>query len=252
MPKYEERNYCLPMPEQPLEGRARPESLGLEFKPGGNHYRAYVGPTADDDLISAMVFNLLTCMGLRQHHRVMDIGCGSLRGGRLLIPYLNKRCYFGIEPNQWLVDDGVTNEVGNDLLRIKEPQFSFKNSMADFKESLELDFAVAQSIFSHCGRDLIEQWVSEVSFHLKSDGLLVATFLIDNNDYEGDGWIYPGCVKYRPESIEEIAHRHGIAFTLLGWFHPRQQWAVFSKPEFDRSASAHGQIFWNTRRFKAG
>ena len=26
--------------------------------------------------------------------RLIDIGCGSLRSGRLLIPYLNEGCYF--------------------------------------------------------------------------------------------------------------------------------------------------------------
>ena len=75
----------------------KPKTYGIaiDLSPGDNHYRAYVGPPKDYDLVSAMVFNLLTCLGLRQHHRVLDIGCGSLRSGRLLIPYLNKGNYFG-------------------------------------------------------------------------------------------------------------------------------------------------------------
>jgi len=82
---------------------------GIGLKPGDQHYRAYVGPSQDYDLISAMVFNLLTSVGLRQHHRVLDIGCGSLRVGRLLIAYLNQGNYFGVEPNEWLVSDGILN-----------------------------------------------------------------------------------------------------------------------------------------------
>ena len=66
------------------------EDLGLGLRPGDPQYRAYVGPPEDYDLIAAMVFNLLTTLGLRQHHSVLDIGCGSLRIGRLLIPYLNR------------------------------------------------------------------------------------------------------------------------------------------------------------------
>ena len=84
------------------------DALGLELKAGDMQYRAFVGPPEDYDLISAMVFNLLTCLGLRQHHKVLDIGCGSLRCGRLLIPYLNKGNYFGVEPNKWLVDKLLT------------------------------------------------------------------------------------------------------------------------------------------------
>ena len=65
------------------------DDLGLGLKPGDAHYRAYVGPPEDYDLIAAMTFNLLTTLGLRQHHSLLDVGCGSLRIGRLLIPYLN-------------------------------------------------------------------------------------------------------------------------------------------------------------------
>jgi len=70
------------------------EDLGLGLKPGDPQYRAYVGPPEDYDLIAAMTFNLLTTLGLRQHHSLLDIGCGSLRIGRLLIPYLNQGKYF--------------------------------------------------------------------------------------------------------------------------------------------------------------
>lgn len=53
--------------------------LGKGKKPGDHHYRAYVGPPQDYDFIAAMTFNLATTVGLRQHHRLLDIGCGSLR-----------------------------------------------------------------------------------------------------------------------------------------------------------------------------
>src|SRR5437879_12824633 len=88
------------------------EELGLGLKPGDAHYRAYVGPPEDYDLIAAMTFNLLTTLGLRQHHSLLDVGCGSLRIGRLLIPYLNRGKYFGVEPAEWLVAEGIKQELG--------------------------------------------------------------------------------------------------------------------------------------------
>ena len=42
---------------------------------------------------------ILTHFGLTPSSMVLDIGCGCLRGGRWLIPYLNSDCYFGVEPN---------------------------------------------------------------------------------------------------------------------------------------------------------
>ena len=89
--------------------------LGLARHIGDHHYRAYIGPPDEYELVSAMSFGLLTVCGLRQHHKLLDIGCGSLRLGRLLIPYLNAENYIGLEPNKWLIDDGIRNEVGASL-----------------------------------------------------------------------------------------------------------------------------------------
>src|SRR5437588_5674780 len=111
--------------KEPVDDR---ESLGVGLKPGDAHYRAYVGPPEDYDLIAAMTFNLLTTLGLRQYHRLLDIGCGSLRIGRLFIPYLNRGRYVGIEPNQWLVETGIQHEVGADLIQIKRPTLYFSDS----------------------------------------------------------------------------------------------------------------------------
>ena len=219
--------------------------LGLELSSGDAHYRAYVGPPQDYDLISAMAFNLLTSIGLRQRHRVLDIGCGSLRVGRLLIPYLNPRHYFGIEPNRWLVREGIKREIGRDLVRIKKPTFSFRTSMEEFKAPLELDYALAQSIFSHCGIDLIKAWLSQAHPHLKDDGALLATFVIDTRDNEEPGWRYPDCVKYRPETIAEAAAESGFDFEIIDWAHPRQTWALFSRSAYDKSLIGGAPISWN-------
>lgn len=219
--------------------------LGLTLSPGDNHYRAYVGPPKDYDLVSAMVFNLLTCLGLRQDHIVLDIGCGSLRNGRLLIPYLNRDKYIGIEPNKWLVDDGVKNEIGKTLVKIKRPIFSYSDSMKDFNQPLGVDYAFAQSIFSHTGLDLLDKWLSEVSHHLKKDGVLLATFLVDDKDSGDQGWVYPGCVKYTPSTVARIASKHGFHFKLLNWYHPRQSWAAFYKDDYDTTLVTNSNITWN-------
>src|SRR4030095_16207230 len=182
------------------------ENLGLGLKPGDPHYRAYVGPPEDYDLIAAMTFNLLTTLGLRQHHSLLDIGCGSLRIGRLLIPYLNRGEYFGVEPTEGWGDEGIKRELGETLLQIKRPTFFFSDSPdAIAQAKVGFDFALAQSIFSHCGLDLIKGWLSAISHSLAQDGALVATFLIGEEDAEQTGWIYPDCVSYRPATLERAA-----------------------------------------------
>ena len=227
--------------------RKKPRSTGLgsDLRPGDDHYRAYVGPPRDYDLVSAMVFNLLTCLGLRQDQKVIDIGCGSLRIGRLLIPYLNAGNYVGVEPNQWLVEDGILNEIGEDQIRLKRPELSFRADLEEFKEPLEADFAFAQSIFSHCGLDLFKEWLLQAKRHLKEDGALLGTFLIDEKDFDGEGWVYPACVNFRVETISQLAKQCGYGFDLLDWGHPRQTWALFSRPNHNKSLACDGPITWN-------
>ena len=223
------------------------EHLGLGLKPGDPHYRAYVGPPEDYDLIAAMTFNLLTTLGLRQHHSLLDIGCGSLRIGRLLIPYLNRGKYFGVEPNQWLVEEGIRRELGESLVEIKHPTFLFsKSPNAIVEANTSFDFAVAQSIFSHCGLDLIKGWLSAISRSLAQDGALVATFLPAEEDCSQTGWVYPQCVNYRPSTLERAAADVNLRFEILDWKHPRQTWALFAAPKFDSSWLKNQPLTWNT------
>ena len=226
-----------------LEKCSKPRSTGYgtDLLAGNDHYRAYVGPARDYDIISAMTFNLLTSVGLRQNHKLLDVGCGSLRMGRLLIPYLNEGNYFGVEPNEWLVSDGVKNEVGVSQIDIKNPTFSFAANLNSFPKHIGLDYAFAQSIFSHCGVDLILDWLNQISFHLKDTGALFATFLKSEVDFNGSGWIYPGCVRFLPSTMEALAAKAGFSFKVINWSHPRQSWAVFYKENFNTSSN---EIIW--------
>ena len=222
------------------------ESLALDARPGDAHYRAYVGPPRDYDLVAAMGFGLLVHLGMRQQHRVLDIGCGSLRIGRLLIPYLNRGGYTGLEPNGWLVEEGIEREVGRDQVRIKAPEFV----VADTARSLiargaRFDYMLAQSIFSHTGPDLLDRWLGEAAQLLDDAGTLVATYLEGDEDPAETGWIYPGCVLFRRDTMDAMAARHGLQFVPLDWHHPRQRWALFAKPGFDAAWYRDRALSWN-------
>ena len=222
------------------------ENLGVGLKPGNSHYRAYVGPPEDYDLIAAMTFNLLTTLGLRQHHSLLDVGCGSLRIGRLLIPYLNRGKYFGVEPNEWLVEEGIKQELGETVVQIKRPRFFFTDSPETVvRAKVSFDFALAQSIFSHCGLDLIRGWLSAVSRSLAEDGVLIATFLPSDEDSQRAGWVYPECVNYRPATLERAAADTNLRFQILDWKHPRQTWALFAAPKFDSGWFENTPLTWN-------
>src|SRR5437762_1456222 len=60
------------------------------------------------------------------------------------------------------------------LVHIKRPTFFFSDLPDTVTQAkMAFDFAVAQSIFSHCGLDLIKGWLSAISRSLAENGALV-------------------------------------------------------------------------------
>ncbi len=197
------------------------------LKPGDDHYMAYVGPPAQYDFMGATQFRLLTTLGLRDTHKVLDLGCGSLRAGRLLIPYLLPDGYCGIDPNRWLIDDAIANELGEDLLRIKRPRFDDNAEFMVDVFATDFDFMVAQSVFSHATPGLVVHALANMRRSLAADGLIACTFVesaTGDSDTFDEGWIYPGCVTYTEREIESMFERAGLAAVRIPWFHPRQRW----------------------------
>ena len=220
--------------------------LGLSKHIGDRHYRAYIGPPDEYDLVSAMSFNLLTVCGLRQNHKLLDIGCGSLRLGRLLIPYLNARNYVGLDPNKWLIDDGIRFEVGSSLIEIKQPMFIHDSGLSILDNQVKLDYVVAQSIFSHTAPDLLERWIADISLRLAHDGVFFATVLEGDVECDAVGWVYPDCVEYRLDTVSELAIKYGLKFEALTWYHPRQTWCALYAPGFNAKLLNGGSPSWNS------
>ena len=211
------------------------DAEALALPAGAEHYRAYVGRPDQYDLRGAAQFALLLAMGLRGHDRLLDFGCGSLRLGRLAIPYLDAGGYTGLEPNQWLVEDGLAHHLGQDILAIKRPTF---HAFADFRADrcgAGFDYIVAQSIFSHTGADLVATGLAGFRRALAPDGLALVTFAHPQpGDPPGDaaaGWVYPNGVSFEPAAILEMIEAAGLFGRALPWFHPRQTWYALSPLE---------------------
>lgn len=201
-----------------------------QLRPGDRHPRAYVGPPEQYDFMGATQFCLLASLGLRESHTVLDFGCGSLRAGRLLMPYLKPGNYFGVEPNKWLIKQVVRQELGRGFLKAFKPTF---NHNAEFKFDVfdrRFDFIVLQSIFSHTGADLLQQGLNNAQAAMDEKSRLLVTVIHPNDDKRhprGEnlyGWQYPGCVSYEKSYFSNLAESQGYYTQELPWFHPRQTW----------------------------
>jgi hypothetical protein len=190
----------------PMPSRVAAKSL----PPGSDaHYSAYVGPPELFDVMGASQFRLLTALGLREHHKLLDFGCGALRAGRLLLPYLLPGHYHGVEPNTWLLESVIREEIGAEFIALKRPRFRHNADFAIDGFGETFDFILAQSIFSHCGRDLIRRALGNFRAGLAESGLILATFIHTETsrlpEFEGAGWVYPECVAYAPDTILGLA-----------------------------------------------
>lgn len=222
------------MTDKPRISALESEILGTRgTSAGSGNRRAYVGPPAQYDFMGATQFNLLTGLGLREEHHVVDLGCGSLRAGRYLLQYLLPGRYTGIDPNSWLWQEAIATEIGTDLIALKAPRLLDE---ADFRMSgvadASADYIVAQSIYSHTGADLFTLSVQAAARCLSPAGQFLFTTILPGDAGAGTmprgqdtrGWLYPGCLSFDTSEVEAVCGAAGLHVQRLPWYHPRQTW----------------------------
>lgn len=203
---------------------------GAGLKAGDPHYRSWVGPPDTYDLRASMQVSLLLAAGLRETDQLVEVGCGSLRAGRMLIPYLLPGHYFGIEPTRWVVEEGIEHELGEDILRIKRPSFRFVDDFSAAGFGVEFDFALAQSVFSHTYPDMTLAGLSGISKALAPNGKLFANFVeTETTAEDGSGWLYPGCTTYTWGRMCELIEESGLVARKIEWL-PGMRWFVAAQP----------------------
>jgi len=223
---------------EPEEQRQLPLSQVRELKPGSMHYRAYIGSAGSYDATAAMQFNLMTALGLREKHTLLDIGCGGLSGGRLFIPYLLPDHYFAIEPNPWLVQDAIANETGNDQVLLKRPQFLHSSDFPLHAFGRKFDYVLAQSILSHTSRKQMEHCFRQVRDVLEPKGIFAANHAI-GAAYEGGEWVYPNFATYPTAFLIDRAQEAGLkAFPLIWTNHYSLIWMTFVRDDYP------GELSW--------
>lgn len=204
------------------------------------HHRAFVGQPGRYDVAAASQFALLFLLGLREHHRVLDFGCGSLRLGRLLIPYLLPDRYFGVEPETRLVEAGFAVELGQDARALKRPRFDDNTDYRVDGFGERFDFIIAQSVFSHAGARPTARGLKAFADCLAPGGLIVANWLLGHETQgapvETADWVYPECVEFLPDRILRLAAEAGLKTAACPWPHPELHWFVMAKEAADLPA----------------
>lgn len=229
--------------------------------PGTGGHRSYVGPPDQYDFMGATQFRLLTGLGLTEDHALLDLGCGSLRAGRLLMFYLRPGRYHGIEPNAWLIEAAREREIGADAFALRAPRFDHNAEMRMDVFGRKFDFIVAQSIFSHTGAALFARALANAAGALEARGQMLFTVLDEKTGAypqlvrgaDAQGWVYPDCVGFSQDEVAAHADAAGLRVEPLDWFHPRQSWYRATHPdappltERDRARLGQGRVLFDSR-----
>jgi len=202
-------------------------------KPGSTHYRAYVGGPRQFDRKAANQFRLLTTLGLRERHHVLEIGCGSLCLGRLLICYLLPQRYFAIEPKPQLWREMVRWELSEGLMARKAPAFDSNAAFDLTVFERRFDFIVASAVFTHTGHDLLRTAIRQMRGALANRAAQAIISLKCSGDtnttdmqrgMDSLGWHYPDSVCYAPAEVIGLCRDAGVFCEVLPWHDIGKTW----------------------------
>jgi SAM-dependent methyltransferase len=141
--------------------------------------RMVVGGAWDE--MGRVQFDFLVKRGLQPGDWMLDVGCGSLRGGVHFIRYLETGHYCGIEREQWILDAGQI-ELAEAGLVDKKPELVCDSQFDFAKFGRKFDVALAQSVFTHIPLNNIHRCLVRMSEALRPGGVFYATFLDNPGD----------------------------------------------------------------------
>lgn len=215
-----------------ITNRLRRVILGRDMIPHGQDgihqvgHRQYVGGLWEE--LGQLQFQFLLDQGLQPEDVLLDIACGSLRAGRLLIPFLDPGNYLGIDKEASLIEAGLAAELPIDTERTKRPSFVISDSFEfDYFEKRP-DVAIAQSLFTHLPAAMIDDCFQKLSAFMNEGGVFYATFFVADRRHRNPTDPHDHAIfRYTKEDIIEFGYRHGLRCVWIAdWGHPRGQQMV--------------------------
>jgi hypothetical protein len=162
---------------------------------------------------------MLAALGLREHHYVLELGCGPLGLGRLLIPYLLPCRYFGLESQQSLLEEGVRWELGHDLMERRKPLFLVRPDFVLEEFGVQFDYIMAAEILAQSGEAQVAECLRMAAGKLAPDGLMLIS------------WMPEIQTEYTVTRLQALGQEAGLHFHVMDSdCRAGQSWGAFSLP----------------------
>lgn len=189
-------------------------------------HRTFVGGNDSYwDSIGKLQFDFLLGRGLSPSDVLMDIGCGSLRGGTRFIRYLDQGNYIGVDKHIEIIIYGVAKELGLEDFGLKQPRFIISDKFELAGVGSAPNFAIAQSLFTHLTPADIALCLSQLRAASRQGCRFYATFFeaqaCANNAATSHSHV---CFAYTREEMVGFGEVNGWTANYIGdWSHPRGQ-----------------------------
>jgi len=175
--------------------------------------------------VGRLQLRFLRRRGLRRDHRLLDIGCGALRGGVHFVRFLDAGGYIGVDKEPELLALGAEQELGPQLVAAKRPVLL---ALPDFEferlpTTARPDVAWAHSLFTHLPMGHIRRCLARRRPVMGRGSVLYATFgecdePKDNPPEPHDHRLF----EYTLAEMAEVGRATGWHVEHLGkWGHPR-------------------------------
>ncbi len=225
--------------------RSRDALIGMKASDHISYYRAVmkantarnpeaaVGSMTHDSWLKVgqLQYDYLLKAGLQPGDRMLEIGCGDLRGGRLFIAYLNPGNYYGIDisPDILLA---AQETIARDDLQAKLPHLELVDDLKfRFLPPERFTVVHAHSVFSHSPIEVIDECLANVGRIMRPEGVFDFTFCRTGG---AEHQVLREDFYYRAETLLALADARGLDAELLeDWEdlpHPQSKIRVMRRP----------------------
>lgn len=157
-------------------------------------------------------------MGLKSTDKLLDIGCGTMRGGRYIVEYLDISNYYGIDTREHIISEGF-KELEEENLKHKEANlicFNTFERLGNFSFKFDVIWSFATLI--HMEDNILNDCFRHVSDNLKETGVFYANVNITETPFQRSWEGFPLMFK-KLSFYEEMGGKYSLKVENIGTIH---------------------------------